>query len=343
MFTWTAAATLIIFAPPFEVAQSRPAENSSGKNDLYSPMPAAPRAVGEGALLSSLEFDSVWNGLFGMPSADLACGRPRKITGLDSDLLRQDAFLVRERGFLPELCDPKSWFIASVRLDPCRVRRGRENTERDALQSCSQNGKYSEVRFVLQPVLRHDRGHFFPDAALHFAFSLNDISQVAQLWQNVVSKSAKFNWMGEHSIVQKIRKLSRPHDVSLFLSGPGLERWTFARLVFKNGGWIKDALSHGGYHESLSDAELNSPGIRTLRLAAEHKFTSAEFLDPLQTTPLQGSCVGCHLAERNRAARNFRQFGWGLSGEVVVSERTRAEAVFAARELQVLTQTSQDK
>ena len=343
MFTWTAASTLLVFAPPFEVAPSRLALNSSGTNELYSLMQAAPRAIGEGALLSSLEFNSVWNGLFGMPPTDPTCGRPKKVTGLDSEMLGRDAFLVQERGFLPELCDPKSWFVASVRLDPCRVRHGRENTDREALQSCSQNGKYSEVRFVLQPVLKHDRGHFFPDAALHLAFSLNDISQVVQLWQDVVSKGAKSNWIGEHGIVQKIRKLTRPHDVSVFLSGPGLERWTFARLVFKNGEWIKDALPHGGNHESLSDAELNSPGIRTPRPAAEHKFTSAEFLDPLKTTPLQGSCVGCHLAQSNRAARAFRQFGWGLSGEVVVSERTRAESAFAARELRVLTQKSQGK
>jgi hypothetical protein len=124
--------------------------------------------------------------------------------------------------------------------------------------------------------------------------------------------------------------------VSLFLGGAGLERWTFARVVFSRGQWTRDRLAHGGYYESFSDADLGTGVVRTQRPAGEETLAAHDFLNPLRVHPLQGSCAACHLAERGSAERIFRQLGWGLAGESIISQRVRAEANLAAKELQLL-------
>lgn len=287
-------------------------------------------AFGSNGLLKSDEFEQIWMALFDSSPKDASCGRPHKLQGSDSDLIRVDSFLVRDRGFLPELCRPESWFVASARIDPCRLRSRVVNRSVSDILRCSKDGKYSEIRFVFQPVVKHDRGSFFPDAALHVAFSITDREPLKSAWRELVDKN-------DNGLSKNFFKLIRTHarfnDASLFISGRGLERWTFARANFNQGLWIKDQLAHGRLHESLSDADLESGSVRTSFAEHRAKFSDSDFLDPLRTHPLQGSCVSCHLAQKGRPDRLFRQLGWGLSGEGIVSERVRSEAHYAAQEL----------
>lgn len=337
MSVLSATATLLLFSPPYEVTRnsgqnSFPPVQHDGVKTLVSHV-----AFGEGGILTRAEFNSVWQSLFGVLPTDSACGRPQKITGLDADLLKDDSFLVQQRGFNPELCRAENWFVASARIDPCRIRIGTKNKSRKEILNCSQNGRYTEVRFVVQPVLKHDRGVFFPDAAFHLAFTIKDIKRTLHRWKSLSLAQSKrphsdfFKWL---------RKNSMPNDVSLFVSGPGLERWSFARAVFKEQTWMKDQLAHGGFHESLSDADLNAGTVRTDVGTAAPSTSPEDFLNPLKLTPLQLSCVGCHLAQAGRPVRNFRQLGWGLSGEPVVSLRVLAEAVYASEEIEILARQS---
>lgn len=225
------------------------------------------------------------------------------------------------------MCRPEAWFVSSMRIDPCRLRLESENKTRADIHKCSREGKFSEIRFVLQPIEKTDRGPVFPDVALHLSYSLADLKDAARIWR--AGKTEE--------IISYVKTKGEPNDVSLFLGGAGLERWTFARVIFFGKKWMRDRLPHGGYYESLSDAELGGGVVRTLRASNEPQLSDSELLKPLSIHPLQGSCVSCHLAGRGRSSRIFRQLGWGLAGEPLVSERVRAEAVFAAKELQLLT------
>ncbi len=309
MSLWTYASTFLLFPTP---------ANTAG---------AAFSAVGENRLLSADQFEKIWGAFFfGEKSQSPLCGSPRETGQSDSYWMERDAFLVHMRGFRPSLCKQEAWFVASMRLDPCRLRLGRENKTQKDVHACSRSGEFNEVRFVLQPVEKTDRGYIFPDAALHLAYSIPNLKETAKVWRSS-TPSRVISFVKEHG---------RPTEASLFLGGAGVERWTFARLKFSAGTWLRDALPHGGFYESLTDADLSASGqIRTQRPAGEQKFTDAQLLNPLQINPLQGSCISCHLAGRERSSRLFRQLGWGLSGENVVSDRVRAEAEFAARELNI--------
>jgi hypothetical protein len=211
-------------------------------------------------------------------------------------------------------------------MDPCRIRLEKENSTVSGIEKCSQDGKFKEVRFVLQPVEKTDRGYVFPDVALHVAVSLPALEKVAGVWRTASSAQ----------IVSMVRRYGVWNDVALFIGGAGLERWTFARVKFNKGVWNRDALAHGGYYESISDVEADGGSVRTARPENEPKLDEAQLMNPLAINPLQGSCIQCHLAEKDRPVRLFRQLGWGLSGEFVVSRRVKAEAEFSARELNIL-------
>jgi len=311
MSLWTYASTLLVFPTP---------ANNAG---------AAFSAVGQNRLLSSDQFDKIWSAFFfGEKSQSPLCGSPRETGHTDSYWMERDAFLVHLRGFRPSLCKQEAWFVASMRLDPCRLRLGRENKSVKDVHVCSRGGEFNEVRFVLQPFEKTDRGYIFPDAALHLAYLTSNLKETAKIWRS--SPPSR--------LITFVKKHGRPTEAALFLGGAGVERWTFARLKFSSGTWMRDALPHGGFYESLTDAELSASGqVRTRRPAGERKFTDAQLLKPLQINPLQGSCISCHLAGREPSARVFRQLGWGLSGENVVSDRTRAEAEFAAHELNIFS------
>jgi hypothetical protein len=309
MSVWTAASTLLVFSPP------------AGSSGLSVP------AVGQDKVLSGDEFSKLWKAFFfNEQLSSPLCGAVRELALTDAQLIEQDRFLVFERGFRKSVCQPSSWFVSSMRIDTCRVRLGHGNKNKFQLRKCSQDGKYSEIRIVIQPVEKTDRGSVFPDTAMHLAFSVPNLNEAARVWRS--RKADK--------IISYLKKKAVPNDVSLFLGGAGLERWTFARLVYSGGLWVKDKLPHGGYFESFSDADLGAGVIRTQRPAAEPALTDTDLLNPLRVHPLQGSCFSCHMAGHAPAGRMFRHLGWGLSGESVVSPRVRAEADLAARELQNL-------
>ncbi|MEN9528528.1 MAG: hypothetical protein RI932_401 [Pseudomonadota bacterium] len=332
----TSLATLLLFHSPAADKSPKFPVDQQGTSESVRFIPQTVQAFGAGALHDLSEFEQVWTALFAESPYSSGCGHPKALTGSDRALLESDSFLVALRGFTPELCKPVSWYVASVRLDPCRIRLGHENKTRAEVESCAQDGKYSEMRFILQPVLKHDRGFFFPDAALHSSFSFKDFRKALEIWDVWTERSSEIRWKNPQHFFQAVRKHAKPNDVSLFISGPGQERWTFARVVAGAKDWKKDKLAQGGFHESLTDADLSAVGLRTPPSTGSKVFSAAEFLDPLKTTPLQGSCVGCHLAPPGRAARVFRHFGWGLAGEPVISSRVLAEAAFASREIQML-------
>lgn len=320
MSVWTAASTLILLSPPG-------ASSNTAKNTSVVP------AIGESQLLSKSDFDSLWQTFFDEPMSFPKCGSPKELQGSDAHLIERDSFLVQLRGFRSSICSIESWFVASLRIDPCRVRLGKENKSLKAIQKCSEQGKFSEVRVVLQPVEKTDRGNIYPDVALHLAYTIPEFSKLSRIW----------NSSSPNELIAKLRKDGIWNDASLFLGGAGLERWTFARALFEKGRWRRDKLPHGGFFESISDADLVGGSTRTQRPSNERSLTRAQILKPLLTHPLQGSCVSCHLAEDNRPARLFRQLGWGLSGEEVVSARVKAEAEFAARELNVIEKNNLKK
>ncbi|MEN9809529.1 MAG: hypothetical protein RLZZ488_1096 [Pseudomonadota bacterium] len=312
MSVWSAASTLVLFSPPTPQVQKQ--------------QPPAPPTVGAQQVLSTAEFSSVWRALFASEAESSDCGAAKDLRKSDEAWIAQDAFLVQLRGFRSSICKAQAWYVASMRLDPCRMRLNRENKSSADIHSCSQNGKFSEVRFVLQPVEKTDHGYIFPDAALHVAFTVTDLKKIMKAWRSQTPEQ----------LIKLVRDNGKFNDISLFIGGGGLERWSFARIAHTDGIWKRDRLAHGGYYESLSDAELNSVAVKTQRPKSEKEFSPAEFLNPLKVHPLQGSCIGCHVAEQGRPARLFRMFGWGLAGEPVVSARLRAEAEFAAKELQIL-------
>lgn len=312
MSVWSAASTLFLFSPPTTQIQKQ--------------QPAAVPAVGAQRVLSAGEFSSVWRALFNSDADSPQCGAAKDLRKTDAAWIAEDAFLVQLRGFRSSICKAQAWYVASMRLDPCRTRLSRENKSSAEIDKCSQKGKFSEVRFVLQPAEKTDRGYIFPDAALHVAFTITDQKKLMNAWRS----------RAPEQLIKLVRENGKFNDISLFISGGGLERWSFARIVHSDGVWQRDRLAHGGYYESLSDADLNSEVVKTQRPKSEREFSPADFLNPLMVHPLQGSCIGCHVAEQGRPARLFRLFGWGLAGEPVVSARVRAEAEFAAKELQIL-------
>lgn len=315
MSAWTAASTLILLSPPGLTSPT-------AKNTTFLP------AIGDAQLLSKPEFESLWQTFFAEPIASPRCGSPRELQGSDAQLIEQDSFLVQLRGFRSSICSTDSWFVSSLRIDPCRIRLGKENKSLKDIQKCSLQGKFSEVRVVLQPVEKTDRGNIYPDVALHLAYTVPEFSKFSRIWNSSTPKE----------IIGKLRKDGIWNDASLFMGGAGLERWTFARARFAEGQWTRDRLPHGGFFESISDADLVGKSVKTKRPSHENAqtLTQAQLLNPLLTHPLQGSCVSCHLAEINRPVRLFRQLGWGLSGETIVSTRVKAEAEFAARELNLI-------
>jgi hypothetical protein len=338
-----ALATLVMFQTP--AAGKMPSNTVVDLKQMESVrfIPYAVPAFGAGALFSVDDFERVWTALYGESPHLPSCGQPKVVTGSERALVEADSFLVAMRGFLPELCKADSWYVSSMRLDPCRIRLGKENHSLADVQRCAQDGKFSEIRFVLQPVLKHDRGFFFPDVALHAAFSFRNFSKAISIWESWNSSEPKSRWKRPQGFFEAVRRHSFPNDVSLFISGAGQERWTFARVINNGRQWTKDKLFHGGFHESLTDAEPDSVGLRTSPATGVRVFSQREFLEPLSSTPLQGSCIGCHLAPPGRAARAFRHFGWGLAGEPVVSARVFAEAEFASRELKFFGKISPRK
>lgn len=313
MEPWTAAATLILFTSP-----------AGRQTDQFGDAPLP--AVGPRELLSTNEFERLWSVFFAEKSSSSRCGLPQSLEKSDAHWINLDSFLVEKRGFRKSICKPQSWYVAAMRIDPCRLRVGQENKTIAEIESCSRGGVYSEVRFVLQAVEKTERGFIFPDAALHLSFSIPRMASLAKKWRQ--KKPLE--------IISEIKNTGRWNDASLFLGGAGLERWTFARARFEAGQWKKDVLPHGGFFESLSDADLHPSSVRTQRPQNESKFSTTQLLAPLQINPLQGSCVDCHLADSKRPPRLFRQMGWGFQGESVVSARVQAESFFAARELEVL-------
>lgn len=312
MSVWSAASTLVLFSPP--------------TLQIEKQKTAALPAVGEQRVLSAGEFSSVWRAIFSLDAKSPECGAAKDLRKSDSAWIAQDAFLVQLRGFRPSICKAEAWYVASMRLDPCRTRLERANKSSADVHTCSQQGKFSEVRFVLQPAEKTDRGYVFPDAALHVAITITNLKKVMNAWRSQTPEQ----------LIKLVKVNGKFNDVSLFIGGSGLERWSFARVINSAGAWQRDRLAHGGYYESLSDAELNAVVAKTQRPKGEKVFLSEEFLSPLKVHPLQGSCIECHIAEQGRPTRLFRMFGWGLAGEPVVSARVRAEAEFAAKELQIL-------
>lgn len=336
MWIWTAPSTLLLFLPPAErPADKRIFENLEVQGKSSSLLQAWP-AVGRQGVFTAAEFATVWRVFFGARPEDGSCGAVHSISSSERELIHADAFLVKERGFSRSLCDPQAWFIASARIDPCRLRMGEMSGDAAAVSRCAQGGKYSEIRFVLQPVGRHDRGAFFPDAALHVAFSIDPRGRVARAWKTLVRGSRKESGARFSEFLSVLKKESRRNDVSIFVAGAGLERWSFARVKFDGQQWQRDRLFHGGFHESISDADVSQGQLRTALPEKESVFTASDFLDPLKVNPLQGSCVGCHLAEGGRPSRLFRLLGWGLEGEPVVSVRVQREAQQSAHELNLL-------
>ena len=315
---WTAAATFVLFSPPDPLAGKETAKSFSAAH---------------GSILSDSEFDSLWKAFFNTSYRDRDCGMPKNLANDDAQLMAQDAFLVNVRGFNREICQAQRWWISSLRIDPCRVRHGKANQSSQDVEKCSQDGRYKEIRFVLQPVVQTDRGAIFPDAALHLALSLKNFSASAPLWREAILqfKAGKIERLIQ--LLQEVRQHGVWNDASLMVAGAGLERWSFARVLWRDGVWQRDKLSHGGFYESISDADAKHPNVRTARPANEASKSSADFLNPLKTTPLQGSCVGCHLANPQTPSRQFRQLGWGLSGEPVLSKRAASELELAAQEL----------
>jgi hypothetical protein len=188
----------------------------------------------------------------------------------------------------------------------------------------------------LQPVGQHDRGYYFPDAALHVSFSASDMKATSQRWRQVFIANQNSRRALSVEAVQSVLRDLKENDAALMFADAGQARWTFARAEFVSGGWKKVPLAHGGLHESMSDAEISGQTTRTQTKSPIPRQSSDEMFDPLKTHPLNGSCIECHLADSQRPARAFRQLGWGLGGEKIVSRRTVEESRFSAAELNVL-------
>jgi hypothetical protein len=317
MSSWGAAATLLTFPAPIE----------SGPTIA---------AFGNEGVFSETVFNELWSGFTDTTSLASRCAYVRNLTDSDETLIAQDSFLAVTRGIDKVLCKSDSWFVSGLRIDPCRVRSVRANLTMETIRECSQSGKFSEVRIVLQPIGRHDRGVFFPDAAIHMSFSSADMSDTASKWKRVFLAKKREGLSFSAADIKSILDGLKEHDASVMFSDAGLSRWTFARAEYRSGQWKKVPLAHGGLHESLSDAGTLRKFVRTKVKQSQPKAGTREILNPLVTHPLNGSCVECHLADARQPARAFRQLGWGLSGEKVVSRRTAEEAIFSANELNVL-------
>lgn len=320
MGAWTALATLALLQPP-------------------SPQSKAVAAFGANGVFTEHSFSEIWQSFMDELPVAATCGRVRSVAASDARLIAQDKSLVQERGFSDVLCNPANWYVSALRLDPCRIRSGRGNRSQKDIVSCARNGLFSEIRLVVQPVGRHNRGLFFPDAALHLSFSIPKIELAASRWRQLLGAQA----VGPQSVtagsLKSLLTGLNPHDAALLISDMGQSRWTFSRAEWVNGRWSRVKLNHGGWHESLSDASLMPHTLQTVRPNESVPSREEDLLDPLRTHPLQGSCVHCHLAGERRPARQFRHLGWGLSGESILSQRTLAEARFAAQELGILTRS----
>ncbi|MFZ9519054.1 MAG: hypothetical protein ACO3A4_01120 [Silvanigrellaceae bacterium] len=331
MGVWAASATMMLLPPPdaTHIRHNMPNTFSRQADASAIRVPVGPNAlpvIGANRLFTKDEFNQLWSTFFSSPINSPDCGKPLDLKGSDRKLIAEDLFLVKLRGFRESICNPESWYISAMRIDPCRIRVLKENRSRSAIKSCSMNGKFQELRFVLQPVENTDRGLVFPDVALHVALSFGKFEQILKVWRDARPEK----------IVSAARRLGVWNDVALFLGGAGLERWTFSRVKFVEGKWQQDRLAHGGFHESLSDAEADGTSVQTDRPADEPRLSDVQLMNPMLINPLQGSCIQCHLADKNRPVRVFRQLGWGLSGEPVVSARVLKESRFSASELNII-------
>lgn len=319
MSAWGAAATLLVFPIPH------------GSED------GVPAFGREGVFSESL-FTELWSGFFGAAPLAAGCGLVRDVGTSDEGLIGKDDFLAASRGMDKSLCQSSSWFVSGLRIDPCRLRSVKPNQTIHSIKKCSMNGRYSEVRVVLQPVGKHDRGVFFPDVAIHLSFSAPEMFDTASKWRQVFLKKPD-SASGQRLSVSNVKAVLsglKENDAAVMISDAGLSRWSFARAEYHSGKWKKVPLEHGGLHESLSDAGIPAQTVRTKVKQLYPRLRKDEILDPLKTHPLRGSCIECHLADTSRAARAFRQLGWGLNGEPVVSRRTLKEALFSAKELSVI-------
>lgn len=317
MSAWAALATVLVFPSPTAGDKAVP-------------------AFGQHGVFSESVFNDLWAVFFGGMPTSKQCSLVQDVTSTDRALIEQDRFLASSRGFDPILCKASSWYVSAMRIDPCRVRSHRPNDSRVAIKNCSNNGKFSEVRLVLQPVGRHERGYFFPDAAIHMSFSSFNLKMTASKWRRFFyANPTEPQNLSLHSVREVLKGLEH-NDAALMVSDVGQARWTFSRSVYEAGAWTKLRLEHGGFHESLSDADLSQKTVRTGGNPMKPVRREGELMDPLKTHPLQGSCIECHLADTQRPSRSFRQLGWGLGGESIVSHRTLAEAIFAAGELAIV-------
>ncbi|NBW83051.1 hypothetical protein EBR21_14980, partial [bacterium] len=188
MGVWAASATLILLSPPDPkvdriVEPKQTLSRVKAASGSVSVEPVAQPAVGRNRLFSGQEFSELWSSLFSGKISDPGCGKPIELKGTDQQLIADDRFLVKLRGFRESICRPESWYISALRIDPCRVRLGKENSTVTEIEKCSQDGKFKEVRFVLQPVEKTDRGLVFPDVALHVAVSLPGLDKVSRFWK----------------------------------------------------------------------------------------------------------------------------------------------------------------
>lgn len=319
MGAWGAAATLLIFPTPNGSEEGVP-------------------AFGRQGVFSESVFNELWSGFFGAVPAAATCGLVRDVGTPDENLIGSDTFLAAWRGIDKSLCQSSSWYVSGLRIDPCRLRSVKPNKTIHSIKKCSLNGKYSEVRVVLQPVAQHDRGVFFPDAAIHLSFSSPEMFDTTLKWRQVFLKKLNSGPRQRISVgdVKAVLSRLKENDAAVMLSDTGLSRWSFARAEYHSGKWKKVPLDHGGFHESLSDASNSAKTSRTRVKPLNPRLDTNEIFDPLKTHPLRGSCIDCHLADSTRPARVFRQLCWGLSGERVVSRRTLEEAIFSAQELSVI-------
>lgn len=336
MNIWPLAATIIFFKPALKLPEYIDAAYGSlPLVEQATVLARSPAAVGPDALLTDEEFSQIWSSFFGYPPSDPECGHSMESDGQDDSLIDGDMFLVKTRGFRREICSPAAWQVASLRIDPCRKRRDHENHSKAQILECSEGGRYFEVRYVLQPIVKTRIGTIFPDAALHLSFTLLEPNLAAKSWLDWRSMAVPARGEQFKDLMNQLRLKSRFNDAALMVAGAGLERWTFARSLFQNGTWKLDKLSHGGHFESITDASLTSSSYRTKHPEISVAPTSADLLSPMRIRPTDGSCISCHLADGNRPVRQFRQLGWGLQGEPIVSKRLLAEGRFSAKELQI--------
>jgi hypothetical protein len=190
ILTKLAATTLVFFLsqgnsekPPSidksaAISDQSPVKNLSREDSKIGTLNLAFKAVGSTQIVTDEEFAKIWSTLFGISHNDPSCAQPKIDRFSDANLIDMDEFLVKIRGFRAEICNPKNWYLAAMRIDPCRNRKLHQNTDKAAIKNCSQLGIFHEVRFVLQPKIKTDRGCIFPDASIHLALRVENIGNL---------------------------------------------------------------------------------------------------------------------------------------------------------------------